>query len=400
MFNRVSQFTFYSLGIVGKDKDRWSDEIQVYPSEELPFASGSIMSASYKTGGKNIITARWVPINQSNRMTPPDVVAGEKVMLYRFADTDEYYWNTLFREPDLRRLETVLYAFGNLKKKGKAFNKEDSSYYFEVSTHDGHIHLHTSRSNQEKVGYDIMISTRESHIIIKDTLDNMVKLDSAKADFDVKTNHDIQLRAANNINIMADNDFNFRCKGVFNLRVGKDWLYKVDNDIKGYAEKDMVFQAKEDIKMLAGKQMRLRGEEDFIAEGFKQAMITNTKSEWGKPPKGENSLIFQDNKISQHSSPNQIVTTTKITDNFVQTTIFHGETETENDARFLQNVDVSGNLSVQGDLSVGGSFSGAGGDFSLSPGQIQMNGNINATQNVSVGGEMSASTIRGSLVNN
>lgn len=394
MFKRVSEFVFYSLGIVVKDKDRWKDDIQAYPSEELPFASGSISGASYKTGGKNVISAIWVPMGQSNRMTSPNVVAGEHVMLYRFADSDEYYWDTMFREPELRRLETVLYAYGNLKAKGKAFNKEDSSYYFEVSTHDGHIHLHTTKSNGEKVGYDIMVSTKESHIIIKDTLDNMVKLDSAKADFDVKTNHDIQLRAANDINIMADKNFNFRCNGTFNLRVGKDWLYKVDNDIKGYAEKDMIFQAKEDIKMLAGKEMRLRGEIDFIAEGFKQAMITNTRSEWGKPPKGDNSIIFQDNTFAQHSSPKQIITMTKLTDNFVENTFFHGQVEVDLDIMGYQDFSVTGSARVDKDLEVGGSFSGAGGDFSLSDGAMSMDGDVSVT------GEMSSTTIRGAMVSN
>lgn len=393
MFNRTSRFRFYSLGIVVQDKPEWDDNIQVYPAEELPMASGPISGSSYATGGKNVITAKWLPMSQSNRITSPDVIAGEHVMIYAYADTDEYYWDTMFREPELRRLETVLYAYSDLQRKGKPFDKS-TSYWVEWSTRKGHVHVHTSTSNGEKVGYDLMISTRESHVILKDTLDNMFKLDSTKGDFDMKANGDIQLRAAKNINIMADGDFNMRCKGTYNLRVGKDWQYKVDNDIKGYAEKDMVFQAKEDLKMLAGKQMRLRGEVECILEGFKQLVITNTRSEWGKPPKGDNSIILQDNKFAQHTSPNQIVTTTKITDNFVQTTIFHGETETQNDARFLENVNVEGDLTVEGSLSAGG------GTMSLDSNGVNITKNLNVDQNVKVDGEMQASTIRGSMVTN
>lgn len=286
MFPRNSCFSSYSIGIVTKDKDRWSDIIYVWPVEELPYASGNVSSASYKTGGKNVITAKWVPMGQSNRMTSPDVVSGEHVMIYRFADTDEYYWETMHREPELRRLETVLYAYGNLKKKGKAFTKEDSTYYFEVSTHDGHIHLHTTRSNEEKVSYDILVSTRESHIIIKDSLDNMIKLDSIKADFDVKTNHDIQLRAANDINIMADRDCNLRTGRDFNIRTGRDqtvrndrdYLKQTDRNIRTKANGSSRHRADKLYRTSSGSHTRLSADKIMFVEGCEDLVLAGTCS--------------------------------------------------------------------------------------------------------------------------
>ena len=189
----VSQLKFYSVGVVAANKPLTSMEIEVTPMEDLPFVDGEITdkASKYKASatdkeGKAYSTeidttvsvkAKWLPLGQSNRMTSPDVRRGEVVMLYRFADTDKFYWTSLQNDTKLRKLETVIYAFSATvteDEKGGA----DNMYWLEVSTHHKLIHFHTSKANGEPFAYDIQINTKDGCIVIKDDVGNLISFDS------------------------------------------------------------------------------------------------------------------------------------------------------------------------------------------------------------------------------
>lgn len=191
--DRESKLRLYSLGIVVRDKEEGVDDIEVYPVEELPLLDGNIRD--YKTqykvngvdangakvqsqlvGGATLI-AKWLPNGSDNRITSPDVVANETVRIYRYADTDKFYWTTLFREPLLRRKETVCYMYGNLAGPLQPFNK-DSSYWVEVSTVHKHIKLATTKSDGEPFAYNINLDTEAGTLAITDDIGNSLTLDS------------------------------------------------------------------------------------------------------------------------------------------------------------------------------------------------------------------------------
>lgn len=208
--DRQSKLKMYSLGIVTVNKDRGSDLIKVSPTEDLPFLSGNL--AQYKTNyqvnspdskgvqrsnkleGEASIVAKWLSFGVSNRNSAPDVRAGETVVLFRFADTDEYYWTTIFREPSVRRQETVLYTYGNLPNGNQAWNK-DSSYWFEISTHDKHIQLHTTKSDGEKYEYDIKLDTDNGSLIIADDAGNSISLYSNIGSAEITTTESIKWKS-------------------------------------------------------------------------------------------------------------------------------------------------------------------------------------------------------------
>jgi phage baseplate assembly protein gpV len=191
--DRQSKLVMYSLGIVMEDKARGSDKIKVYPVEEFPQIDGKIaeFKPTYKITAPNIkgatkavdlqgdaiIIANWLPLGNSNRNTSPDVIKNETVAIYRYADSDEYHWDTVFREPLIRRLETVCWMFGDIPTGLKAFDKS-SSYWCEVSTHDQHIHIHTVKTNKEPFIYDIKLDTKNGNLTIMDDIGNKIYLDS------------------------------------------------------------------------------------------------------------------------------------------------------------------------------------------------------------------------------
>lgn len=202
--DRESSLKLYSIGIVLEDKADGSDQIKVYPVEELPFINGSISEhkETIKSESQNskgtpttstaksdaVLIAKWFCPGGSNRMTPPDVIKNESVQIYRYADTDEYYWTTLFREPGIRRRETVCYMFGNLADGLTEFDKT-TSYWFEISTKNKNVTLKTTKSDKEPYEYEFNLDTQNGTLTIQDDIGNIITFDSPSATISAVNSH-------------------------------------------------------------------------------------------------------------------------------------------------------------------------------------------------------------------
>ena len=188
-----SGLRFYGIGIVAENKPRNGDYIMVSPIEKVTSSKGRLADtenvyevesldvngivSKEKLTGQSIIKAKWFPLSEGNRQTAPDVREGESVRLWKYGNTSEYYWQTMYREPGIRRLETVLYCYGNLPSGNTPWNKE-SSYWHEVSTHDQHLWWKTTQSNGEAYSYDIKLDTRNSTYTVHDNVGNIFLVDS------------------------------------------------------------------------------------------------------------------------------------------------------------------------------------------------------------------------------
>lgn len=221
MTERISGLQFYSFGIVAVNKPRGSMDIMVVPIEELPMTTGTSedvnvkakngtkpnvfrkeskrpatfdkqkttysvevpdhkkVSRAYKVSGESMIQAKWRCLGENNRVTAPDVIAGETVLIMRVADSDEYVWTTFGYEPGIRRQETVCYVFGNIPS-GNALTDKDTSYWLEVSTHDKYVHLHTAKNDSEPYAYDLKFDTEKGTVELADDAGNVIRLNSSQ----------------------------------------------------------------------------------------------------------------------------------------------------------------------------------------------------------------------------
>lgn len=192
-----SQFHFYSKGIVAEDynsKDNPKGYIQVFPEERHTTSNITLGDEEVETVVVNTLTdeintnkitktsnlnARWLNLNDSNRVTPPFVVKGEDIMIFTFGESDQYYWTTLFTELDLRKRETVLYMYGNQGDFGVA-SQLDNSYWRLIDTIGKICQFHTSANDGEACGYDFILDTKKGTYHLKDTIGNSFFLDSPK----------------------------------------------------------------------------------------------------------------------------------------------------------------------------------------------------------------------------
>jgi phage baseplate assembly protein gpV len=190
----------YSLGIVAKNKPLDTNTIEVTPYEDMLMLDGELTDnistqqskgqaadgTPYQTSVDSTVTvtATWLHMG-SNRRTAPDVRRGEKVMIYKFADVDKYYWASLEYDMKLRKLETVIYAISDTQKESED-GTADNTYYFEWSTHTKTVRLHTSKSDNEPYEYDILINAKDGNIMIQDDVGNFISFDSKNTRLEVK----------------------------------------------------------------------------------------------------------------------------------------------------------------------------------------------------------------------
>ena len=193
--DRQSKLVHYGIGIVVEDKPRKGDIIKVTNIEEFPYTDGKLTDnkeeLKHELPDKKgvprkssatrdmIIEATWLGGYDSNRITSPDVIKNETVDIYRYADTQEYYWRKRGREPGIRRLETVCYMYGNLQAPLKEWDKR-SSYWQEFSTHDKHIVIQTSKSDGENYKYSVQISPKKNQLYEGDDIGNFRRLLSSE----------------------------------------------------------------------------------------------------------------------------------------------------------------------------------------------------------------------------
>lgn len=241
---QLSKLHFHSLGIVAVNKPLDSHDIEVTPIEDLPMVDGELSDnlqefsakgkapdgSSYETSADTSVTikATWYPIHTSNRVTSPDVRRGEPVVIYRFGDTDKYYWVTQQYDLSLRKLETVIFVLSNTQDEDKAATFENS-YFFEWSTHSKRMRIHTSKSDGEPFAYDIELNAKDGFLQIQDDIGNIISLDSAKVrmelinsdgshiDMDRKV---ISVYAPDTINLTADNNINLKAGKSINSKAG------------------------------------------------------------------------------------------------------------------------------------------------------------------------------------
>lgn len=230
MAGQISVFKLFSVGQVTKPKARNSRHVQVLALETASGTDGEVTHAPLEQIFKGVETdgseyqvksvstrdmeCEWFP-GETNQVTPPDVERGELVLIYRLADTDQYYWTSMGMRNHLRTLESVIIMYGATPKAAGNGLDFTNCYYQQWSPLDGHITIGTSQANGEAFKYTIQINTKQSFVAITDDVGNFMEVNSA--------DNRVQLRNANEswfkaekqvIDIKADKEINLLCGGT------------------------------------------------------------------------------------------------------------------------------------------------------------------------------------------
>lgn len=172
-----------------------SKMLEVIPLEEVGYVDGELNDERGKIEAQgvdadgnafnvvmetsNTIVAEWMPLD-SNRVEPPNIRRGERVLLWQFGDTDKYYWTPTGFDDNVRRKETFIFRLSNTDDEADKTITPENSYWFEMSTHRKQITLSTSKSANEPFAYTIQVDADAGRVTICDDANNFIELSSAE----------------------------------------------------------------------------------------------------------------------------------------------------------------------------------------------------------------------------
>jgi hypothetical protein len=141
----------------------------------LKTRQGAVNATSTKTALS--VRAKWLSRGQGNRITPPNVRRGERLLIHRLGSTDQYFWETIETDNHLRKLETAIWVFSATKDESVEIDF-DSCYFVEVSTHEKRIRIGTSMADGEPYRYTIDLDTKFGKLTMTDDIDNFILMES------------------------------------------------------------------------------------------------------------------------------------------------------------------------------------------------------------------------------
>lgn len=174
---------FYGKAV--EDKEPESRELKVQLDEQMPFMEGELkkienevqVGQGEQIKTTNFIVATWIGQN-SNRAFPPDIYRGEQIVVYNYADSDKYYWDSLGRDDNMRHVERIRFQVANERITVKELS-EDNTYLIEMDTlHNKHILIRTSDSDEEEFTYQLKIDAKENRVHLCDNADNEFLIES------------------------------------------------------------------------------------------------------------------------------------------------------------------------------------------------------------------------------
>jgi hypothetical protein len=191
----ISILTPVATGVAVADREAGSTTLKVKPLELLPNLNGRIKGEEQlidievntpqglvptKLKLKSFITANWFNQN-SNRLTPPDIMAGERVLILRQGNSTNYYWEPLDIDNHLRQTERIVIAISNTNRGDRADKvlTKDNCYFIELDTVNKHLTVTTNKNDGEPFAYELKLNTLAGFLRLKDDVGNHVLMDSA-----------------------------------------------------------------------------------------------------------------------------------------------------------------------------------------------------------------------------
>lgn len=195
MATQASNFTIFSLGVAAGNLSVGQRELEVTPVESFSQIDGEVTDASaeiesegldrdnnaYTTKVKtsNSIKATYLSFDP-HKPFPSLIRRGEKVIIYRLADTDKYYWSPLGLDDNTRRKDVLIIAVPNSPKENENSRTPETAYYLEINTVDKHITIQTNKNDGEKFAYAVQINTGQGFISLGDDTGQFINLVSAE----------------------------------------------------------------------------------------------------------------------------------------------------------------------------------------------------------------------------
>lgn len=227
-------------GVAVADIEYGSNILHVKPLEPNPSAVGEVSLAidlvkieietrkglkEYKAIFSDYLMCSWLNRN-SNRITAPDVKLGERIQIWQNADTEDFYWEPLGIDQNLRTLEHVIFAFSNTNNEDRSNKKLDftNCYIMEFDTINKKIRIKTNKNDEEPFEYEILLNTKEGFFKVNDDVGNQFLLDSTNTVIEMLNKDKSQYR-------LDKKDIIEKCDGNRTVTIGGNDTLEVGGNV-------------------------------------------------------------------------------------------------------------------------------------------------------------------------
>lgn len=242
----ITKLVPFSVGLVIEDSVNNSFFIRVIPVEQQGFLNGKIEDGANQdvVKGKDslgnswegsytttvALTAKWLS-KDSNRRTPPSIHKGEKVQLYKYADSDDIFWEDMGQDTKNRTTEREVKAWSNKPKRDSKELDSTNSYFLEVDTATGLITLQTNKSNGEPFAFTFQAQTKKGIFVFEIDQGESIYIDGNKKEVGMENSagsfvrctdkvvtingtDTVDIKAGKNINLESGTAINGKTKSV------------------------------------------------------------------------------------------------------------------------------------------------------------------------------------------
>lgn len=187
-----SALRMYSEGVAASNKQLNTNQLSVVPYEVTPLIDGELddivqemlvkgkdsygIQYEIKLKSTQALTCDWLPFG-ALPITAPDIRRGERVVIYRFADSNKYYWVDKGLDRHLRRLETIIWRVAATPDGDKDVDLDETNcYYITMSSHQKLISLTTSMANGEHTSWTVQIDLAEGNLVIANGNNDFIQI--------------------------------------------------------------------------------------------------------------------------------------------------------------------------------------------------------------------------------
>ena len=232
-----SKYRLYALGHAAERKvDCYNWELECTPTERVQYSDGALtnrgeaIETEGTDGGEKqyaskelvsgTVNAEWL-CREANRLTCPNVEAGEELFIWTYEKTGKFFWETRNNGKVSRREETVCIGVAADPAGNEGTQRsQDNSYILDISAHKKIVTISTSDKNDELARFTLQLNGGEGFASLQDSEGQEVTLDPTSNRISVINAEDVELHLQGKnltVNVPADEAHNVQ--GNFTITV-------------------------------------------------------------------------------------------------------------------------------------------------------------------------------------
>lgn len=234
----------YAVGRAATNLQVGQTELMVIPLEKLPFIDGEVTDhvtqvefdgvdakGNHYAGNvnaSNAIRATW--FSRDGFLKFPGLVRrGERVQIWRNGETDQYYWELLGLDNDLRRKDILLLVISSTENEQEGKLDNTNSVVIEINTVDRHLTLSTPKNRDELCAYMMQLNYGLGEFSFSDDVGNSVVLKSRDEFIQfINKSRSLVKMEKEDITMESNNSVNIKTK-KFNLEAEESTSIKTKN---------------------------------------------------------------------------------------------------------------------------------------------------------------------------